>query len=43
MEAARHMVKVQNHKTNVSLQDDFIADKVKVIILIKSNPLLFQL
>ena len=33
MEAIRQTVKVQNHKINITLPDDFLADEVDVIIL----------
>ncbi|TDE42319.1 hypothetical protein E0I26_14310 [Flavobacterium rhamnosiphilum] len=37
MEAIRQIVKVKNHKINITLPDDFNADEVEVIILPKSN------
>ena len=37
MEAIRQIVKVKNHKINITLPDDFNAEEVEVIILPKSN------
>jgi hypothetical protein len=37
MEAIRQIVKVKNHKTSITLPDDFNADEVEVIILPKSH------
>lgn len=37
MEAIRQTVKVINHKINITLPDDFIADEVDVIILPKQQ------
>jgi hypothetical protein len=37
MEAIRQIVKVKNHKINITLPDDFHAEEVEVIILPKSN------
>ncbi|TDE54333.1 hypothetical protein [Flavobacterium sp. GT3P67] len=37
MEAIRQIVKVRNHKINITLPDDFNADEVEVIILPISN------
>jgi hypothetical protein len=36
MEAIRQIVKVKNHKINITLPDDFNAEEVEVIILPKS-------
>ncbi len=37
MEAIRQTVKVENHKINITLPDDFNADEVDVIILPSSK------
>jgi hypothetical protein len=37
MQAIRQIVKVKNHKINITLPDDFNAEEVEVIILPKSN------
>ena len=37
MEAIRQTVKVTNHKINITLPEDFIADEVDVIILPSQN------
>ncbi|MFE3868669.1 hypothetical protein ACFX5E_11370 [Flavobacterium sp. LS2P90] len=37
MEAIRQIVKVKNHKTNITLPDDFNAEEVEMIILPKAN------
>lgn len=37
MEAIRQTVKLINHKINITLPDDFIADEVDVIILPKQD------
>jgi len=42
MEAIRRFVKVKNHQVNITLPDDFIADEVEVIILVK-NEINYQL
>jgi hypothetical protein len=42
MEAIRQFVKVENQKVSIILPDDFIADEVEVIILVK-NEINYQL
>ena len=37
MQAIRQIIKVKNHKINITLLDDFNAGEVEVIILPKSN------
>ena len=42
MEAIRQFLKVENQKVSITLPDDFIADEVEVIILVK-NEINYQL
>jgi hypothetical protein len=37
MEAIRQFLKVKNHKVNITLPEDFIADEVEVIIIAKNT------